>query len=248
MEMRVESEVDPGEEVMNCYGQGIGDGRLLMEWGFVGEEFAGDGLVWEVNEIGGDEAMRNMWTRLMNTDRISTVAREGVQEGPEHDMLLCSPADGRSDLMNLNQSGELSVVLFGYLYLLDMNLTDIGFEEVGSEIIKAVREVEMSWRRLHTAEPTCLASLPAKTIAPVGAVLDLLDKRLSRMNRPELTLDQLFEMRDVGRAKNFSKADTWAQTLPESAKLQRMAMTLAMNERVLLSSAREKWLELVGGR
>ncbi|WVQ98792.1 hypothetical protein IAU59_005923 [Kwoniella sp. CBS 9459] len=51
VDMRVERPVIRGEEVWNCYGEGLGDARLLVEWGFISGDFTGEGLTWGVNEL-----------------------------------------------------------------------------------------------------------------------------------------------------------------------------------------------------
>lgn len=67
IEMRAERVLKHGEEVMNTYGKGIGDGKLLVDWGFVGGEYAGPGLEWDLNE-------------LLGIGRVTTGASDGDED------------------------------------------------------------------------------------------------------------------------------------------------------------------------
>lgn len=209
VEMRVERELGRGEEVMNCYGEGMGDGRLLVEWGFVGEEFAGEGLGWNVEQLGGDEGVKEVWSKVVERELIaSAIIREaGQEDGPQHetgeggvDRLIRPPAKGSSGSMNLNQSGEISINLFGYLYLSALDMSELEVAEVEGQIVEAVREVETAWTRLRSEDSDDESGdhqLSPSTKRAGIAVINLLDSRLASMHRPRLSLDEIFEMRDV---------------------------------------------------
>jgi hypothetical protein len=55
VDMRAERDVNGGGEVFSCYEEGIGQGKLLVEWGFVGGGRGGDGglLKWDAMELLG---------------------------------------------------------------------------------------------------------------------------------------------------------------------------------------------------
>jgi hypothetical protein len=38
--MRAERDVKAGEEIFSCYEEDVGDGKLLVEWGFLGREMS----------------------------------------------------------------------------------------------------------------------------------------------------------------------------------------------------------------
>ena len=58
VDMRVERDVGKGKVVFSCYEEGLGDGKLLVEWGFVEGGVGGDGLIWNARDVvdGGDVA------------------------------------------------------------------------------------------------------------------------------------------------------------------------------------------------
>lgn len=59
LEMRAEREIGRNQEVYNTYGDHMGDGRLAVEYGFVGEEYAGEGLRMEVKEVDDGSVVAN---------------------------------------------------------------------------------------------------------------------------------------------------------------------------------------------
>ena len=209
VEMRVERRVRKGEEVMNCYGDGIGDGRLLVEWGFVGEEFWGDGLVWDEEELGADEVVREVWRKIVTQDRVTFLDGKAYDTGNdtandtanEGDRLIRLPDVGRFLTMNLSQSGEVSLALFGYLCLITHHTTIGMIDDAGTSIVKATKEVETTWTRLQddadVLDASIEVSLSPGTILVVRAVLRLFEQRLRRMYRSDIGLDELFERRDV---------------------------------------------------
>ena len=51
VEMRAERKIQKGEQVYSCYEAGLGDGKLLVEWGFIGREKSGQGVTWRAGEV-----------------------------------------------------------------------------------------------------------------------------------------------------------------------------------------------------
>lgn len=207
--MRVERRVGEGEEVLNCYGDGMGDGRLLVEWGFVGDEFAGDGLLWSAAELDGET--KEVWSRLMERGQItlwSMTAMEDERAEKNRERLICPTTRGMDGSMSLNQSGEISIGLFSYLYLDEGEPIKARqkMEQVEQEILSAVDEVETAWTQLHNDKHDgmveSMLSLP--TSHTVQALLRLLDERCDRMQRSDLKLEELFDLRDV-RPTSFTR-------------------------------------------
>ena len=198
VEMRVENEVMEGEEIMNTYGEGMSDGRVLIEWGFLGEEFVGVGVGWDMRELSGDDLVRGLWESLLERDRIASEVFDGIGGGGgDGERLMCRSAIGGHESMGLAESGEISVNLFAYLYVcgLDAISNDIVTVEEGA--VSAAREVETAWARLHGSDQEHDLQMSLDTTQAIRAILHLLDDQLARMHRPELSLEELFEMRDV---------------------------------------------------
>jgi len=201
--MKVERWVNDGEEIMNSYGEGMGDGRLLVEWGFVGEEFAGDGVVWEISELGGTEAVGETWRGLIAIKALSpsdSTAPCSPGEEEHQDLLIFWPSKGDSRSMNMSQSGQLSIDLFAYVYLLTTATTrNVAVDKLGAAIFSTVAELEMVRRRLQDDELAGPADpvLSIETSDTVRAIIRLIDSRSARMHRPDLSTGSLFEMRDV---------------------------------------------------
>ena len=242
VEMRAERPVEDGEEVMNCYGEDMGDARLLVEWGFVGDEFAGDGLTWDMDARG---AMRALWEALMDRGRVTLqdLSKEAHGEG---ERLIRAPTEGTTRSLNLTQSGQISVSLFTYLCLREM-APDTAIDDAEESILGIRTEIEAAWicTQEHGEHDRPLSS---GTLRTARAVQLLLQTRLEEMSHPELDLGALFELREV-RANGCPLRNAAhmcsIQALTDEARLQRMAMTLAINERSLLVSTREKWDDII---
>ncbi|KAK8869756.1 hypothetical protein IAR55_000324 [Kwoniella newhampshirensis] len=140
VDMRVERRVADGHEIWNSYGEGMGDGRLLVEWGFISEEFAGDGLVWDVDEMGRREG--GDWEEELDGLGKEWKSRKGGgNDGDEVDddddgdgdkdndndndydndndneALLCGQSKSESHLLNLDQLGRISINIYASLWL-----------------------------------------------------------------------------------------------------------------------------------
>ncbi|WVQ78320.1 hypothetical protein IAT38_000405 [Cryptococcus sp. DSM 104549] len=241
VEMRVEREVEAGEEVWNSYGEEVGDGRLLAEWGFIGEEFADYGLTWDWRHImptesseGGSALSEAEWEPLARQ------LAESMPQGPEEDeddSLLCPQSTKLPTFLNLDQSGRLSRSTFALLWIrfalsLSKPLSAESNDLVNS-LRQAIVEAESAWRDLEEdggGDEAEVAEMPRpseETIGAARACRSLLRARLESMHRPEASQEELFTVRD-----NLD---------PVRDKRQRLAMTLAINERGLLYSALEKW-------
>ncbi|OCF36650.1 hypothetical protein I316_01903 [Kwoniella heveanensis BCC8398] len=145
VDMRVERPVVKGEEVWNCYGEGLGDAKLLVEWGFISGDFAGEGLTWNMEDLGldrvgamlGDDTsgkededeeakLERCWfvvesvgtTYERNLDRRKVIVNNDEEDDEdEEERLLCPPSEQDGRLLNLDQSGRLSTNIFGFLWL-----------------------------------------------------------------------------------------------------------------------------------
>ena len=221
--MRVEREIQEGEEVFNSYGD-MGDGRLLVEWGFVEEGFAGDGLTWEIDELGGHGRVKSLWAELVERDEFHLAPKtasssrhgkgpresgtDGEDERQEEEGRLLSPTlENKPGLLNLSQSGEVSINLWAYTHLKQICEQEPGLdiEQAESKIRRSADELETVWSRIQ-ADMECdigqvngdFSLVVSKDTARTAKVIrNLIRDRLEGMHQPHLSLNRLFELRDV---------------------------------------------------
>jgi hypothetical protein len=227
IEMRAERSVGEGKEVMNTYGKGIGDGKLLVDWGFVDGEYAGPGLEWDLNELlgigrvttgasDGDEDSDFKARERCCLDVIDRGAValelfpdhhdcENEEEYPEEyeDNLLCPPLSkspnrpSEEPVFNLNHNGQISLNIWITLYIQSLPLKEI----VVSKSEKFDARLVKSVRTLEAAHidpsPHPAGDTGAGVERTCKAVISLFERRLEGMYRPDLEVDVLLDMRDV---------------------------------------------------
>jgi hypothetical protein len=231
VEMRAERVVGRGCEVWNTYGE-MGDARLLVEYGFLGEEFAGEGLRLGVS---ADEKVKEAWKAIMEgggamdpvsasaataSDRLSNAfealaleAPEGGTRLDEEDALVTFTPPGASTpphlALFLSHSAQVSFPLFALVCLASSQempgsqptptLDDIGrsLRDVERVYASAVRDDEDEAGGSGNRQAPMDMAVQSGTKTAARAVRDLLDARLRRMHRPDATLDELFDIKDV---------------------------------------------------
>ncbi|KAK8849368.1 hypothetical protein IAR55_004700 [Kwoniella newhampshirensis] len=226
VDMRVVRAIKKGEEVFSLYDEGMGDGKLLVEWGFIERNGAGDGLIWSPRELLNGTTARLYMTLINGSYLDDTAQRRTVstQKDPINWRLIAPPDAERNPLLNVYPSGRVSIYLLTALYL---QLKDDGakladVEDAGREIIEAVDEIEQR----HLGDGSALTSTPALL---VQHVVQLLEARMSKVYRPDLSAHDLV---------------TINTDLPTSAPLERMALGLAIDERALMEGVLSKWRSL----
>ncbi|ODO11607.1 hypothetical protein I350_00389 [Cryptococcus amylolentus CBS 6273] len=227
VEMRLEKHLDEGEEVLNTYGA-AGDGKLLVDWGFVAGEFADPGLTWTFEEL-AELSATGMGDYLEMCAEISRLDPR-FPDLDDEDRLLCSQVSRRPDMCNLDQSGRLSINIFGILWLQQTRVEGSRISsQIKDQIVADVTILERSWSAL--AQDTPLSKIPANVVSVANAVYQLLTKRLSGMHCPDASLEELFDLRD-----NLDK---------ENDRRQILAITLAANEKSLLLMTIGRWREWI---
>ena len=198
VDMRSEREIKEGEEVFNSYGRGIGDARLLVEWGFIEGEFAGHGLEWGIDEIlasvasEGDDLKdtRRVWEEIINKGAIALELYPDGDIDEDTEKLISPPVTTSSDdhILNLNHNGQLSLNIWIALYLLCRPTTST--KRLNSVIITSVTALESA-----NIAPT--PTPDATTRETSRRVVVLLRKRMEGMYRPETPMEELLDLRDV---------------------------------------------------
>jgi hypothetical protein len=252
VDMVFEREVREGEEIWNSYGEGLGDGRLLVEWGFLGGEYEGEGITWEVEGICAKEDVVGAWAEIIGgNDLAGTLSDNDKDEGAngqdEHDTLLYRPKTGKLETLALNHNGQISTSLFALLHIHTLSQTQDIANVPSEALIELVRgsiaKLEGAWEHEDMKDRT--EKLDRITLQTVDRVVKALEKRLSVYYRPEMTQDALFDLRDVSFCAFMLVWLIVHQSLPITAKLQRMAITLSVDERVLLLTALQKWKQVL---
>ncbi|WVN85318.1 uncharacterized protein L203_100463 [Cryptococcus depauperatus CBS 7841] len=234
IDMRVERRVEKGEEVFNTYGQ-VGDGRLLTEWGFIGEEFADHGLTWYVEDV--KTVMQAPLVDSVDWEKLFSQLLHWISASKLDtfdDSILCPPVLSCPNLLNLDQNGRVSVNVF-FVFWVQIALqeeptlrTDIP-ESWTRSIADDIRLVESNWNDIQTMSVVVSPTDPNRSRLVKVAVLirRLVENRLQSMYRPETFQTDIIDARDSLDG--------------EKDRRLRLAMTLAVNERALLLSALEKW-------
>lgn len=197
VDMRVERAVLSGEEVMNTYGEGIGDSRLLVEWGFIEGEFAGHGLQWEIREVFGHGAAEEegVWRSVMARGAVS------LDLFPDYDMgdpdlddedgggLVAPPDPKDPTMLNLDQDGRISLSLWVAVCL--RHLPPMKPARLDATLVEAYHQLE------SVADDSSRKSTSAHITAAIQNVVDILTARLNTLHRPEADVEELLDMRDV---------------------------------------------------
>lgn len=203
VDMRSEREVGKGEEVFNSYGKGIGDARLLVEWGFMEGEFAGHGIEWMIDEVipsdlgarGADrKAVNEVWEGIISRGAVALELYPDDEPDEDGEKLICPPITSSSDeyILNLNHNGQISLNIWIGLFLTShpSTSTSTTTERIEAQVINSVNVLEVA---NISPKPT----LDAVTSAACRKVVALLKSRLERMYRPEIPMEALLDMRDV---------------------------------------------------
>jgi len=222
-----------GEEVLNSYGDNMGDGRLLTEWGFVEEDSTGGVISFSVDELGTGA---QKWMEMVQAGEMGW-ADQMVHD----DEQLIGPSPEERPLgLTLDTEGVMSVHIFAVLLLGQTTQND------NDTVKRSVEELRNAWSASEEEDFEGPLEMTRTTFAAVGEAYKLLETRLASLNRSDLRMDDLYEMRDVsGRTGRSEQAQADAQSLSDDQPLQRMALSVLVNERRLLETTKEKWSDLL---
>lgn len=245
VDMYVEWPLREGQEIINNYGDGIPESRLLVEWGFLpgaSEEVdrAGDsdatsredellieGATWSLAEL-CPEIVAQGWEQEQEAADIAYASAFEPSEGT----LLC--ASSPKPIYHLNNGGQVSFRLFGAVWLDALRecrkrkkkksknkAAAVALDEPTDVqlLLKDVQDLEDVWTKQEgTLSPANARA--AKTISK------LLARRLLNMRRPDLGISELYDQRE------------------EAQGLSALALTIVVNEVALVESTLARWEEL----
>lgn len=227
VDMYVEMPVRKGREVMNSYGEGINEARLLVEWAFVpgarpgglnnvdeddddeeddeDDNFVGDGMTWDLEQL-LPPVYVSAWRALAEGDEVSESLFPTPESDEDESALLCAPSPRNT--YHLNHAGQVSVRIFGALYLAAAVRERIGHidpaDEIPSELdldsdellanLRAdVNHLEATWAQEQEGE-----TVPRLTGALRDAALatrDLLYRRIVGLG--PRSLGEVYDLREV---------------------------------------------------
>jgi hypothetical protein len=207
VEMRSERMVQRGEEVMNSYGKGIGDGRLLVEWGFLEGEYAGQGIEWTLDELlehtseAEGSTVKEIYKSLIERGAIALEIYpdsdlEADQEMEDESEKLIGPPiksltkskDQDDPILNLNHHGQLSLNIWIALFLHSHQSSPV--EEFESRIVSSINTVEL-------ANIATQPSMDLTTLKTCRRVVSLLRERMEGMYKYSIPMEELLDLRDV---------------------------------------------------
>lgn len=201
VDMRSEREIKEGEEVFNSYGKGIGDARLLVEWGFMEGEFAGHGLEWDIDQVlasmtaeGADvKGIKSSWEELVSKGAIALKLFPDGDIDDDTEKLISPPINTSSDdhILNLNYNGQISLSIWIALFIICR--PTMSSDTLRFNIIHSVNALERANRYPNPLD------IMTRDTSPL--VVSLLRKRKEGMYRPEMAMKGLLDLRDVSLSK-----------------------------------------------
>jgi len=175
-----------GEEVYNSYGENMGDGRLLTEWGFVEEDSTGGLITFDIEEMG---AGARKWMQMAQGGEMGWVDDIGIDD--EDEQLIDLPPNDRPLGLTLDTEGVLSIHVFAIVYL------DQPALQTGVTVRAAVEELRNAWMASEDENFDEPIEMKSSTFEAVTRIYQLLDKRLNSLNRSHLPMEDLYQLRDV---------------------------------------------------
>jgi hypothetical protein len=164
-------------------------------------EFAGHGLEWTVDEIlaraSGSEvlkAVKEIWEGIVGRGGVALELYPDDEVDDEGEKLVCPPITSSNDehILNLNHNGQISLNIWIALFLLS-HPSRSSPDQLESDIVNSVTALEIA---NISPQPT----LNAGYIATCRQAVSLLRSRQAAMYRPELSIGELLDRRDVRRS------------------------------------------------
>ena len=208
--------VSKEEQVMNTYGEGIGNSQLLVEWGFIQDDFHGKGICWDLVEVLGSdmESLKEVWrdvvdrggvamelfpdrdTRYPNDDDAGSESQSQSQSAYEDDeiQLISPPYSKDPTLLNLDQEGRISLNIWIAVILKHLPLAKRSLSNLDDTLIASYRSLkDMTSETMDVpfVEP------PPHLIKAIETIVHMLGIRIQELYRPDSDVIELLNTRDV---------------------------------------------------
>lgn len=186
VDLRVDKrKIRQGDEVYNSYGDNMGDGRLLTEWGFVEEDSTGGIMTFSLEEL---ETGTQQWMEMVQRGEMEWVDRLPVDD---EEQLVAPPPDERPLGLTIDTDGVMSVHVFAII-LLGRSTT-----HTSDTVKRGVEELRSAWTASEDETFDEPIEMSRSTFDAVEQVYTLLGKRLASLNRSSLPMEDLYDLRDV---------------------------------------------------
>lgn len=152
VEMRAERAIAAGDQVYSCYEEGLGDGKLLVEWGFLGQEKNGQGVTWRASEVLRREDGRAYMT-ITQRERVLGLLDEALLE-IQPARPVCHLTDDPS-VFNITADGVIGINILLACYLRSRS-SEVRMEELEEIEDDVVRIIQAVWRNEKIDEATML--------------------------------------------------------------------------------------------
>jgi hypothetical protein len=189
VDMRVERVVIEGEEVLSCYEEGIGDGKLLVEWGFISGKKKTASLSWDAREL-LDGGKGRWFMGLIQRGKIEDTVRalqQGLINGKEGMRSMTIRGDG-------SISGGLFLCIALEVLIDDPNTDTPNLDDLEDDILALV----------HDLYSGAFISTSHHTRQFAEAIQHLIKRRVERMHKPKLTVSELREIHTVGLRRPYT--------------------------------------------
>ncbi|GHJ83972.1 hypothetical protein NliqN6_0374 [Naganishia liquefaciens] len=250
LDLTVKTPFEPGQEVFNTYGEGMGWAKQACEWGFIDESIEGDGalgkgLRWELTEVFSRDAddydsIKGEWKRQCKQDQseisVDSSSRENLRKSlsdVERDSLFFSPAasDSAKDTLLLNEDGQLSLPLFwGIVCSAECAIRDkraiariLDKIYQGPQSEDDVTQHGKSESRATTKDTSVLQRI-------VSRVIDLCKQRVGKTRYADRTTSDLCDLLD--------------DLYPTNRNLSRIGLKILISERRVLEAVITRWTDI----
>lgn len=216
LDLTVKTPYEPGQEVYNTYGEGMGWPKQACEWGFIDESIEGDGelgrgLKWELADVlsrdaENYESVKVEWKRQCKQDQSAASVDSGSEQDPPNglsgmsrDSLFFSPAesDSAKDNLLLNEDGQLSRPLFWAIVCSEeCAITD---KRAYSKTLDAIyqsldQEDDVTQTGKSGDHAASKETLTLQRI--IRQVIDLCEKRIAKTRYADRTTSELCDLLD----------------------------------------------------
>lgn len=196
LDLTVKTPFEPGQEVYNTYGEGMGWAKQACEWGFIDESIEGDGalgqgLRWELTDVlerddENYESRKGEWKRQCKQAVDGGEDPQAIEEGAS----LFSGAGDPKDLL-LSEDGQLSYPLFWAIVC--AREPKIKDKTVG-KTLDALCQSLYSEDTTHESWKSREDSAVLRGI--INGVIDLCESRIGRTRHADRSTSELCDMLD----------------------------------------------------
>lgn len=219
LDLTVKTPFEPGQEVYNTYGEGMGWAKQACEWGFIDGSIEGDGalgkgLKWELSDVlsrdsENYESAKKAWKTLCGAtldledkETPTNSSKEGVidDEHAGSDSLFFSPPlnEAAKDTLLLNEDGQISYPLFWAL-ICALHPASEDKSETAKKLdalARMLQQSEVDVEAPHFNDGSTRAEHSTDMRSVVRFVISLFERRVTRTSHAGQSSAELCDMLD----------------------------------------------------